>query len=87
MTSPNNNDSWEMHEEMLKNSEDFYQQVFNAISVICLQGVHVDLDNAIHMWLPSQIVVVDLYTIQALTPDLFSFLLVLKFKELGLVAN
>ncbi|CAM6109765.1 unnamed protein product [Calypogeia fissa] len=26
VTSPKGNDSWEMHEEMLKNSEDFYQQ-------------------------------------------------------------
>lgn len=87
MTSPNNNDSWEMHEEMLKNSEDFYQQVFYAVSVICLQGVHIDLDNAIHMWLPSQIVVVDLYTVGALTLDLSSVVLVLKFKDLGLVVN
>lgn len=44
---------------------------FYAVSAICLQRVHIDLDNAIHMWLPSQIVVVDLYTIWALTPDLF----------------
>lgn len=28
ITSPNGNDSWEMHEEMLKNSEDFYQKVY-----------------------------------------------------------
>ena len=27
ITSPNDNDSWEMHEEMLKNSEDFYKEV------------------------------------------------------------
>ena len=27
VTSPNGNDSWEVHEEMLKNSEDFYQEV------------------------------------------------------------
>ncbi|GJN08772.1 hypothetical protein PR202_ga26727 [Eleusine coracana subsp. coracana] len=26
VTSPNGNDSWEMHEEMLKNSEDFYKE-------------------------------------------------------------
>ncbi|OMO75331.1 hypothetical protein CCACVL1_16221 [Corchorus capsularis] len=25
ITSPNDNDSWDMHEEMIKNSEDFYQ--------------------------------------------------------------
>lgn len=49
MTSPNNNDSWEMHEEMLKNSEDFYQQVSSAVSGFCLQGVHFDVDNVIHM--------------------------------------
>ncbi|KAL9670135.1 hypothetical protein QQ045_007686 [Rhodiola kirilowii] len=28
MTSPNDNDSWNMHEEMLKNSEDFYKLVW-----------------------------------------------------------
>lgn len=28
VTSPNGNDSWEMHEEMIKNSEDFYQEVW-----------------------------------------------------------
>lgn len=27
ITSPNGNDSWEMHEEMIKNSEEFYQLV------------------------------------------------------------
>lgn len=27
LTSPNANESWEMHEEMLKNSEDFYKLV------------------------------------------------------------
>jgi seryl-tRNA synthetase len=27
ITSPNGNISWDMHEEMLKNSEDFYQKV------------------------------------------------------------
>lgn len=27
MTSPNGQDSWEMHEEMIKNSEEFYQKV------------------------------------------------------------
>ena len=26
-TSPNDNESWEMHEEMIKNAEDFYQAV------------------------------------------------------------
>lgn len=28
ITSPNGSDSWEMHEEMLKNSEDFYKEVY-----------------------------------------------------------
>ncbi|PNX86539.1 seryl-tRNA ligase, partial [Trifolium pratense] len=27
ITSPNDNDSWDMHEEMLKNSEEFYKAV------------------------------------------------------------
>lgn len=27
ITSPNGNESWDMHEEMLKNSEDFYKEV------------------------------------------------------------
>ena len=27
ITSPNGNDSWEMFEEMIKNSEDFYKEV------------------------------------------------------------
>ncbi|XWS62508.1 hypothetical protein CRYUN_Cryun06bG0017000 [Craigia yunnanensis] len=27
ITSPNGNDSWDMHEEMIKNSEDFYQML------------------------------------------------------------
>lgn len=27
ITSPNGNDSWDMHEEMIKNSEEFFQQV------------------------------------------------------------
>lgn len=27
ITSPNGNDSWDMHEEMIKNSEDFYKMV------------------------------------------------------------
>ena len=27
ITSPNANDSWDMHEEMIKNSEEFYQMV------------------------------------------------------------
>ena len=27
ITSPNGNDSWDMHEKMIKNSEEFYQMV------------------------------------------------------------
>lgn len=27
LTSPNDEESWEVHEEMMKNSEEFYQQV------------------------------------------------------------
>jgi hypothetical protein len=34
ITSPNGNDSWEMHEEMLKNSEDFYKEVIISGSVL-----------------------------------------------------
>ncbi|WOK95629.1 serine--tRNA ligase [Canna indica] len=30
ITSPNGNESWDMHEEMLKNSEDFYKEVFSS---------------------------------------------------------
>ncbi|XP_020245694.1 serine--tRNA ligase [Asparagus officinalis] len=37
ITSPNGNDSWEMHEEMLKNSEDFYQELklpYQIVSIV-----------------------------------------------------
>ncbi|KAL6560642.1 hypothetical protein OROGR_004201 [Orobanche gracilis] len=37
MTSPNGNDSWEMHEEMLKNSEDFYRLLnipYQVVSIV-----------------------------------------------------
>ncbi|CAM6109771.1 unnamed protein product [Calypogeia fissa] len=37
VTSPKGNDSWEMHEEMLKNSEDFYQQLglpYRVVSIV-----------------------------------------------------
>ncbi|KAL6146611.1 hypothetical protein ACLB2K_057289 [Fragaria x ananassa] len=37
MTSPNGQDSWEMHEEMLKNSEEFYQQLklpYHVVSIV-----------------------------------------------------
>jgi len=37
VTSPNGNDSWEVHEEMLKNSEDFYQEIglpYQVVSIV-----------------------------------------------------
>jgi len=34
ITSPNGNDSWEMHEEMIKNSEEFYQEVWDYFLLI-----------------------------------------------------
>ncbi|KAL3651432.1 hypothetical protein CASFOL_004434 [Castilleja foliolosa] len=37
LTSPNGTDSWEMHEEMLKNSEDFYKLLnipYQAVSIV-----------------------------------------------------
>ncbi|OEL27308.1 Serine--tRNA ligase, partial [Dichanthelium oligosanthes] len=37
VTSPNGNDSWETHEEMLKNSEDFYQEIglpYQVVSIV-----------------------------------------------------
>ncbi|XP_024373250.1 serine--tRNA ligase isoform X2 [Physcomitrium patens] len=37
ITSPNDNDSWEVHEEMLKNSEEFYQQLglpYRVVSIV-----------------------------------------------------
>ncbi|CAO2826595.1 unnamed protein product [Amaranthus hypochondriacus] len=37
ITSPNGNDSWEMHEEMLKNSEEFYQKLglpYQIVSIV-----------------------------------------------------
>jgi len=32
ITTPNDNDSWDMHEEMLKNSEHFYKAVWQHLS-------------------------------------------------------
>lgn len=32
ITSPNGNESWEMHEEMITNSEDFYQEVCQKLA-------------------------------------------------------
>ncbi|KAK9919796.1 hypothetical protein M0R45_028373 [Rubus argutus] len=37
MTSPNGQDSWEMHEEMIKNSEEFYQMLnlpYHVVSIV-----------------------------------------------------
>nr|KAJ0213728.1 hypothetical protein LSAT_V11C400174290 [Lactuca sativa] len=37
ITSPNGNDSWDMHEEMIKNSEEFYQMLklpYHIVSVV-----------------------------------------------------
>ncbi|OIW07121.1 hypothetical protein TanjilG_10094 [Lupinus angustifolius] len=37
LTSPNDNDSWDMHEEMLKNSEEFYQALnipYQVVSIV-----------------------------------------------------
>ncbi|TVU48068.1 hypothetical protein EJB05_07690, partial [Eragrostis curvula] len=37
VTSPNGNDSWEMHEEMIKNSEDFYTELglpYQVVSIV-----------------------------------------------------
>ncbi|KAK1263150.1 hypothetical protein QJS04_geneDACA009431 [Acorus gramineus] len=37
MTSPNGNESWEMHEEMIKNSEDFYKELnipYQVVSIV-----------------------------------------------------
>ncbi|XP_024392826.1 serine--tRNA ligase [Physcomitrium patens] len=37
ITSPNDDESWKMHEEMLKNSEDFYQQLglpYRVVSIV-----------------------------------------------------
>ncbi|XP_068662815.1 serine--tRNA ligase-like isoform X2 [Aristolochia californica] len=37
ITSPNGNDSWDMHEEMIKNSEDFYKELnipYQLVSIV-----------------------------------------------------
>ncbi|XP_078174123.1 serine--tRNA ligase-like isoform X2 [Carex rostrata] len=36
ITSPNDNDSWKMHEEMLKNSEDFYESLKLPYQVVAI---------------------------------------------------
>ncbi|GLT41896.1 hypothetical protein SLA2020_159260 [Shorea laevis] len=36
ITSPNGNDSWEMHEEMIKNSEDFYKALNIPYQVVAI---------------------------------------------------
>ncbi|KAF3614273.1 hypothetical protein FXO38_32546 [Capsicum annuum] len=43
LTNPNNNDYWDIHEEMIKNSEEFFQQIglisppFSGILPVCLK--------------------------------------------------
>ncbi|MBA0586842.1 hypothetical protein Gorai_017564 [Gossypium raimondii] len=36
ITSPNGNDSWDMHEEMLKNSEEFYQELKLPYQIVAI---------------------------------------------------
>ncbi|OMO92142.1 hypothetical protein COLO4_17835 [Corchorus olitorius] len=36
ITSPNDNDSWDMHEEMIKNSEDFYQMLKLPYQIVAI---------------------------------------------------
>ncbi|XP_008809578.2 serine--tRNA ligase-like [Phoenix dactylifera] len=36
ITSPNDSDSWEMHEEMIKNSEDFYKELSIPYQVVAI---------------------------------------------------
>ncbi|KAF8388044.1 hypothetical protein HHK36_026710 [Tetracentron sinense] len=36
ITSPNGNDSWDMHEEMIKNSEDFYKELNIPYQVVAI---------------------------------------------------
>ncbi|KAL2514757.1 Serine--tRNA ligase [Forsythia ovata] len=36
ITSPNGNDSWEMHEEMIKNSEDFYKMLKLPYQIVAI---------------------------------------------------
>eukprot|EP00262_Sarcandra_glabra_P005312 TRINITY_DN16751_c0_g1_i1.p1 TRINITY_DN16751_c0_g1~~TRINITY_DN16751_c0_g1_i1.p1 ORF type:complete len:457 (-),score=88.13 TRINITY_DN16751_c0_g1_i1:322-1692(-) len=36
LTSPNGNDSWEMHEEMIKNSEDFYKELNIPYQIVAI---------------------------------------------------
>lgn len=41
ITGPDNGESWAMHEEMIKNSEDFYQMVSSFMNTkMCLISVH-----------------------------------------------
>lgn len=44
LTSPNGNDSWEMHEEMIKNSEDFYKEVTSlSLTLLALSSAFFSL--------------------------------------------
>ncbi|KAK4715850.1 hypothetical protein R3W88_014188 [Solanum pinnatisectum] len=36
LTSPNDNDSWDMHEEMIKNSEEFFQQLKLPYQIVAI---------------------------------------------------
>lgn len=54
VTSPNGNDSWDMHEEMIKNSEDFYKMVphifaYDFASYIRQHITHVQYCPNLHM--------------------------------------
>ncbi|KAJ3674712.1 hypothetical protein LUZ60_005328 [Juncus effusus] len=57
ITSPNDNDSWDMHEEMLKNSEDFYKELGLPYRVVAV--VSGALNNAeakkymLEAWFPA----------------------------------
>ncbi|CAL5088994.1 unnamed protein product [Urochloa decumbens] len=57
ITSPNGNDSWEMFEEMIKNSEDFYKEIGLAYQVVSIVSGALN-DNAskrydLEAWFPA----------------------------------
>ncbi|KAK8616538.1 hypothetical protein V6N13_018086 [Hibiscus sabdariffa] len=65
ITSPNGNDSWDMHEEMIKNSEDFYQMYRILIKTDYILGsseaeepLHGCVNPILQLKLPYQIVVI-----------------------------
>jgi hypothetical protein len=55
ITSPNDNESWEMHEEMLKNSEDFYKSVstvqMQSSMTILISALYVLFVAILHIYL------------------------------------